>query len=68
MSAPGVISALEIYTLCEAKRRSRLGRQSFRELRRAGLPIYRLGHGFFVEGAALIAAIKKIAAPEEASK
>jgi hypothetical protein len=67
MNVPGVISAIEIYTLCEAKRRSRLGRQSIKELRAAGLEVFHVGHSFFVEGSALIAAIKKIAAPEEAN-
>lgn len=44
---PGVISAGELYTLPELKRRLRLNESALRTARRRGLPVYRVnGRGF----------------------
>jgi hypothetical protein len=59
MTSPGVISAVELYSLPEAKRRLRLGRHSFRALRQAGLQILRVGRCHFVSGQELIDVIKR---------
>ena len=43
ITTPGYISAVEFYRLGEAKQRTALGRYSFRDLRRAGLQIIKVG-------------------------
>ncbi len=68
ISAPGVISVSEIYTLPEARRCLRLGRHSFRRLREHGLPVLRIGRCCFVEGSALCEALRATAAAEASQK
>ena len=65
MSIPGVISAIELYTLPEAKRRLRLGRHTFRQLRSAGLNLLKIGRCYYVDGGELIATMKKIGSANE---
>jgi hypothetical protein len=61
MIAPGYISASEVYRLAEAKRRLNMGRHSFRLLRQVGLPILKVGRNCYVDGAAVVEALKAAA-------
>ena len=58
MTSPGYISATELYRLPEAKRRLGMGRHSFALLRRAGLPTLKVGRNCYVEGIAILDALK----------
>ena len=57
--APGYISAHEVYRLAEAKRRLNMGRHSFRLLREVGLPVLKVGRNCYVDGGAVVDALKK---------
>jgi hypothetical protein len=57
----GYISANELYRLPEAKRRLGMGRHSFALLRRAGLPVLKVGRNIYVDGSALVEAMKAAA-------
>lgn len=61
MTVPGYISATELYRLPEAKRRLGMGRHSFSLLRRAGLPTLKVGRNVYIEGSALLDALKAAA-------
>jgi hypothetical protein len=61
----GYISSAELYRLPEAKRRLAMGRYSFARLRKAGLPILRVGKNYYVEGAAVLDAIKVAAQQQQ---
>ena len=61
MTSPGYISATELYRLAEAKRRLNMGRHSFSLLRKAGLPTLKVGRCVYIEGSAILAAIKAAA-------
>ena len=58
MTSPGYISATELYRLPEAKRRLGMGRHTFALLRRAGLPTLKVGRNCYVEGSAILDALK----------
>ena len=60
MTAPGFISANDLYTLNECKRRLHFGRVSFRALRAAGLRVLTVGRCSYVNGADLIALLNQI--------
>ena len=47
---PGVISADELYTLSELKKRTRLGDWAIRQARKGGLRIRKIGNARFVLG------------------
>jgi len=66
MTSPGYISASEIYRLAEAKRRLNMGRHSFHLLRQVGLPVLKVGRNCYVEGGAVVEALKA-AAKQQAS-
>ena len=61
MTSPGYISANEIYRLGEGKRRLNMGRHSFALLRKAGLPVLKVGRNCYVEGSAILDALRKAA-------
>jgi len=61
MTAPGYISANELYRLPEAKRRLGMGRHSFRLLRQVGLPVLKVGRNVYIEGSAILDAMKRAA-------
>ena len=50
MQQPGVISALEVYSVAEFRKRMGFGDFSFRKLRAAGLPIVEFGKKRIVRG------------------
>ncbi len=66
MTSPGYISAAEVYRLGELKRRLGMARHSFRRLREVGLPVLRVGRCCYVEGSAVLDALRK-AAEQQAS-
>ncbi len=68
MTTPGVISASDLYTLPEVQRRLRLGRHSFRDLKKKGLQILRVGRCHYVDGAELIELIKRISEQNKTKK
>lgn len=61
MIAPGYISAHELYRLPEVKRRLNMGRHSFRLLREVGLPILKVGRNCYVDGGAVVEALRRAA-------
>ena len=61
MIAPGYVSASEVYRLAEVKRRLNMGRHSFRLLRQVGLPILKVGRNCYVDGGAVVEALKAAA-------
>ena len=61
MTAPGYISANELYRLPEAERRLGMGRHSFRLLRQVGLPVLKVGRNCYCEGPAILDAMKRAA-------
>lgn len=65
MTISGYISAHELYRLPEVKRRLGMGRHSFRLLRQVGLPILKVGRCSYVDGAAVVEALK-VAAQQQA--
>jgi|WetSurMetagenome_2_1015567.scaffolds.fasta_scaffold552392_2 hypothetical protein len=68
MTSSGYISPYEIYCLAEAKRRLNMGRHSFALLRRAGLPTLKVGRNSYVEGVAILDAIRAAAAQQAANR
>ena len=68
MTTSGYISAHELYRLPEAKRRLGMGRHSFRLLRQVGLPILKVGRNCYVDGAAVVEALKAAAEQQAGSQ
>jgi hypothetical protein len=68
VSAPGYISATELYRLSEAKRRLGMGRHSFARLRQVELPIFQVGRNLYVNGADIIEALKLAATQQDAER
>ncbi|MBI1900915.1 MAG: hypothetical protein HYS13_07360 [Planctomycetia bacterium] len=65
---PGVISASEVYTLAEFKRRAALGDYALRQARRQGLRIIAVGKKQFVTGRDFLDFIARAAAQQAESE
>jgi hypothetical protein len=59
-NSPNYVSEHEVYSLPEVQRRLRMGRHSFRQLRQAGLEVWKIGRVHLVSGKLLIEILERI--------
>ncbi|HEY1601380.1 MAG TPA: hypothetical protein VGG64_17390 [Pirellulales bacterium] len=58
----GVVSAVELYSVAEAKRRMGFGTTAWNQLREHGLPLLKCGHKYFVLGKHIMNVVEQMAA------
>ena len=63
--SPGVIEPANLYTLCELKKRTRLGDWAIRKARKDGLRVRKIGNARFAFGADFLKHVEAIGEDSE---